>query len=199
MWNFFGLAIARRLVKQGDAPVTVVGETFDKRAAEAQRAQALAKEKIVARPPVSAGRNFWRPAHRAQPHQQRHLLAVQSGCEGGRACLAPGSEDRAGERRSLLASDGFLALASDYGAYSADSLMAAAMDKGLEGVGRGIARHRSGRRGGDKFPRFKKSDDATAPACAGLGRDLRRGRSPRKGDGVSHFFPAMPDHIDGDV
>ena len=33
------------LVKQGDAAVTVVGETFDKRAAEAQRAQALAKEK----------------------------------------------------------------------------------------------------------------------------------------------------------
>src|SRR5258706_1728356 len=33
------------LTKQSDAPVTVVGETFDKRAAEARRAQALAKEK----------------------------------------------------------------------------------------------------------------------------------------------------------
>src|SRR5258706_11764622 len=33
------------LVEQGGAPVTVVGETFDKRAAEAQAGQALAKEK----------------------------------------------------------------------------------------------------------------------------------------------------------
>src|SRR5688572_19077637 len=33
------------LIKQGNAPVLVVGETFDKRAAEAQRAQAVGKEK----------------------------------------------------------------------------------------------------------------------------------------------------------
>src|SRR5882724_9218034 len=33
------------LLKQHGAPVTVVGESFDKRAAEAQRAQAIGKEK----------------------------------------------------------------------------------------------------------------------------------------------------------
>ena len=33
------------LIKQGDAAVTVVGETFDKRAAEARAAQKIAKEK----------------------------------------------------------------------------------------------------------------------------------------------------------
>ena len=62
----------------------------------------------------------------------------------------------------LLASDGFLALASDYGAYSADSLMAAAMAKGLKALGEELRAIEAGDAGGDKFPRFKKSDDATA-------------------------------------
>jgi hypothetical protein len=62
----------------------------------------------------------------------------------------------------LLATDGFLALASDYGVYSADSLMAAAMSKGLAAMGEELRAIEAGDTGGDKFPRFKKSDDATA-------------------------------------
>jgi hypothetical protein len=62
----------------------------------------------------------------------------------------------------LLASDGFLALASDYGAYSADTLMAAALDKGLAALGEELRAIEAGDTGGAKFPRFKKSDDATA-------------------------------------
>ncbi len=62
----------------------------------------------------------------------------------------------------LLATDGFLALASDYGVYSADSLMAAAQSKGLAALGEELRTIEAGDAGGDKFPRFKKSDDATA-------------------------------------
>ena len=54
-----------------------------------------------------------------------------------------------------------LALASDYGAYNADRLMAAAMEKGLAALGEELRAIEAGDAVGDKFPRFKKSDDAT--------------------------------------
>jgi len=150
------------LVKQGDAPVTIVGETFDKRAAEALRAQKLAKEKNLSpaaglsrqefigtlrasRNRINSG-NQWlfSPDVKAAAHVARRVMKV-----------APASH-------LLLASDGFLALASDYGAYSADSLMAAALDKGLAALGEELRAIEADDAGGDKFPRFKKSDDATA-------------------------------------
>jgi hypothetical protein len=150
------------LVKQGDAAVTVVGETLDKRAAEARAAQALAKEKNLSpaaglsRPEfigaLRAGRNrinsgnswLFSPDVKAASHVSRRIVKAASGST------------------LLLASDGFLALASDYGAYSADSLMAAAMDKGLKALGEELRAIEAGDAGGDKFPRFKKCDDATA-------------------------------------
>jgi len=150
------------LVKQGDAAVIVVGETFDKRAAEAGRAQALAKEKKLSpaaglsRPEFigtlravrnrinSGDRWLFSPDVKAAAHVSRRVLK-----------LAPGST-------LLLASDGFLALASDYGAYNADSLMTAALSKGLAALGAELRTIEADDGGGDKFPRFKKSDDATA-------------------------------------
>jgi hypothetical protein len=150
------------LVKQGDGPVTVVGETFDKRAAEAERARALAKEKNLSpasglsRPEfIGTLRNsrnrinrgtYWlfSPDARAAAHVSRRAIKAVSGTV------------------LLLATDGFLALASDYGAYSADGLMAAALSKGLAGLGEELRAIEAGDVGGDKFPRFKKSDDATA-------------------------------------
>jgi hypothetical protein len=150
------------LVKQGDTAVTVVGETFDKRAAEAERARALAKEKNLSpasglsRPEfigtLRAARNrinsgtYWlfSPDARAAAHVSRRAIKA-----------VPGTV-------LLLATDGFLALASDYGAYSADGLMAAALSKGLAGLGEELRAIEAGDVGGDKFPRFKKSDDATA-------------------------------------
>ena len=150
------------LVKQGDAPVTIVGETFDKRAAEARAAQALAKEKNLSpaaglsrqefigtlrsrRNRINSG-NQWlfSPDVKAATHVARGVMKV-----------APSSY-------LLLASDGFLALASDYGAYSADGLMAAALEKGLAALGAELRAIEAGDAGGDRFPRFKKSDDATA-------------------------------------
>jgi serine/threonine protein phosphatase PrpC len=150
------------LVKQGGAAVTVVGETFDKRAAEAERARSVAQEKGLApasglsRPEfigiLRAARNrinsgnawLFSPEVAAASHVSRRVLKVQ-----------PGST-------LLLATDGFLALASDYGAYGADGLMAAAMQKGLAALGTELRAIESGDVGGEKFPRFKKSDDATA-------------------------------------
>jgi hypothetical protein len=150
------------LVKQGDAPVMVVGETFDKRAAEAGRAQALAKEKNLSpaaglsrpeflgslrdsRNRINSGDSWlFSPDVKAAAHVSRRVMKV-----------APDSH-------VLLATDGFLALASDYGVYSADSLMAAALDKGLAALGEELRAIEAGDAGGDRFPRFKKSDDSTA-------------------------------------
>jgi serine/threonine protein phosphatase PrpC len=150
------------LIKQGDAPVMVIGETLDKRAAEAQRAQKLAQEKKLSpaaglsRPEfigtLRATRNcinsgerwLFSPDVKAAAHVSRRVVKVAPGCT------------------LLLASDGFLALASDYGAYSVDGLMTAAMEKGLAALGKELRAIEAGDSGGDKFPRFKKSDDATA-------------------------------------
>jgi hypothetical protein len=150
------------LLKQGDAAVMVVGETFDKRAAEAMRARMVAKEKNLspasglsrpefigalraARNRINSG-NYWlfSPDARAAAHVSRRVIKA-----------APGAV-------LLLATDGFLALASDYGAYSADGLMDAALSKGLAALGEELRAIEAGDIGGDKFPRFKKSDDATA-------------------------------------
>jgi len=150
------------LIKQGETAMTVVGETMDKRAAEAQRAQALAKEKNLSpaaglsrqefigalrasRNRINSG-NSWlfSPEVKAASHVSHRVVKA-----------APGST-------LLLVSDGFLALASDYGAYSVDGLMAAAMTKGLKALGEELRAIEAGDAGGDKFPRFKKSDDATA-------------------------------------
>lgn len=150
------------LVKQGDAAVTVVGETFDKRAAEAERARTIAKEKNLspaaglsrpefigalrtARNRINSG-DYWlfSPDARAAAHVSRRVIKA-----------APGAA-------LLLATDGFLALASDYGVYNADGLMDAALTKGLAAMGEELRAIEAGDIGGDKFPRFKKSDDATA-------------------------------------
>jgi hypothetical protein len=62
----------------------------------------------------------------------------------------------------LLASDGFLALISDYRAYEPESLFAAALEKGLARLGEELRAIEDKDPEGRKFPRFKKCDDATA-------------------------------------
>ncbi|HKY18050.1 MAG TPA: protein phosphatase 2C domain-containing protein [Rhizomicrobium sp.] len=150
------------LVQQEGKAVRVIGETFDKRAAEAQRAKTVAQEKNLSpasgirraefigalrssRNRINSG-NQWlfSPDARAAGHVARRTMKT-----------VPGDV-------LLLATDGFLALASDYGAYSADSLMTAAMSNGLAVLGAELRAIEAGDSGGDKFPRFKKSDDATA-------------------------------------
>jgi hypothetical protein len=150
------------LIKQDNAPVLVVGETFDKRAAEAQRAQAVGKEKNLS-PATGLNRPEFLEGLRASRNRINSGTSWLFSPDVGAAAhvsrrvvrLSPGAV-------LLLASDGFLALASDYGVYSADSLMAAAQEKGLKTLGEELRAIEAGDSGGDKFPRFKKSDDATA-------------------------------------
>lgn len=160
--EFLSFGDCAALVQPEGGAVMVVGETFDKRAAEAKRAQAIAKEKNLSpasglsrpeflgalratRNRVNSGSSWlFSPDAKAASHASRRIVKT-----------APGT-------RLLLASDGFLALASDYGAYGADSLMQAAVEKGLEALGEELRAIEAGDAVGDKFPRFKKSDDATA-------------------------------------
>jgi hypothetical protein len=147
------------LVKQGDAAVQVVGENFAAKSEESKRAGALAKERKqpatdrsqfldalrAARNRINSGTCWlFTPEPKAAAHVARRVMK-----------LAPGSH-------LLLASDGFLALASDYGAYNPDSLMAAAMTKGLAALGEEVRAIEESDAQGVKFPRFKTSDDCTA-------------------------------------
>jgi hypothetical protein len=160
--EFLSFGDCAALVQPEGGAVAVVGETFDKRAAEAKRARAIAKEKNLspasgfsrpefldalrgARNRINSGSTWlFSPDVKAASHAARRVVKA-----------LPGT-------LLLLASDGFLALASDYGAYGADSLMNAAVKNGLKALGEELRAIEAGDAGGDKFPRFKKSDDATA-------------------------------------
>jgi hypothetical protein len=140
----------------------MVGDTLQKRIEESERASKLARERnlspaaATARPEflgqLRAVRNrinigshwLFTPDKRAAAHAKRKLLAAELGAH------------------ILLASDGFLALLSDYGAYSADGLMAAAKAQGLGALGAELRAIEEDDPAGNKFPRFKKNDDATA-------------------------------------
>lgn len=62
----------------------------------------------------------------------------------------------------LLMTDGFAALTDQYGAYDAGALVRAALDKGLQELGRELRAIEVQDSSGALHPRFKKSDDATA-------------------------------------
>jgi serine/threonine protein phosphatase PrpC len=62
----------------------------------------------------------------------------------------------------LLCTDGFSALVDRYHAYDAASLVRAALDKGLQELGRELRAIEAADASGAKHPRFKPSDDATA-------------------------------------
>ena len=159
--EFMWLGDCGAILQQANT-VTVVGETMAKRGEESGRARKMAQEKKVssaapgvrtqfmthlraARARINSG-DYWlfTPDKRAAAHAQRRIVKIEPG-----ALL-------------LLASDGFLALASDYGAYDAAGLIAAAKSKGLAVLGEELRAIENDDAGGDRFARFKKSDDATA-------------------------------------
>jgi hypothetical protein len=159
--EFLWLGDCAALLRQ-EGGVTVIGESLARRAAESGRARSLAREKNVspaapgvrrqfldhlraARARVNSG-DYWlfSPDKRAAAHARRRIVKAEPG-----ALL-------------LLASDGFLALAVNYGAYDMAGLIAAAKTKGLAAMGEELRAIENDDAGGDRFPRFKKSDDATA-------------------------------------
>jgi len=99
----------------------------------------------AARNRINSGRNWlFSPDVRAAGHVSRHAATLQEGT------------------LLLIASDGFLALVSDYDAYDMQGLIGAAKSKGLAALGEQLRQIEETDPLGEKFPRFKKSDDATA-------------------------------------
>jgi hypothetical protein len=151
------------LVKRPGEKVELVGDAFDKRAAEARRVKMLAQAKGLA---PAAGVN--RPEFLTALRAARDMLNT----EKGSWCFGPDPKAADHVRRAhveappgtlvLLASDGFLALASDYEAHDIDGLMAHAQAKGLEALGQQLRAIENEDPEGRKYPRFKTSDDATA-------------------------------------
>ena len=157
----FGDCVAL-VARPGTDAVEVVGEALEKKAAEARRAAKLAKEKGIApasgvnRPEfldaLRAARNHinsgshwaFSPEPRAADHVARAAIAAPRGTH------------------VLLASDGFLAIASDYGRYTAHTLMEKVLAKGLGLIAGELREIEDADAQGHKYPRFKKSDDATA-------------------------------------
>ena len=145
-----------------DGEVRLIGEALESRKAEAERARHIAREKNIsaasginrpeiepllraARNRINSGKNWlFSPDARAASHVSRRTLAIEAGSF------------------LLLASDGFLALTTDYDAYDVTGLMAAARTKGLTALMRELRAIEESDRAGTRFSRFKKSDDATA-------------------------------------
>jgi hypothetical protein len=158
---WFGDCVA--LLKRPEGEVEIVGEAFDRRAAESRRVAMLAKAKGLA---PAAGIN--RPEFLSALRAARNSVNTDKGgwLFGPNALAADHVRgkliDAPAGTALLLASDGFLALASDYGLYDAETLVAASHTKGLEALGRELRLTEESDPEGLRFPRFKKSDDATA-------------------------------------
>lgn len=151
------------LVKRPAGKVEMVGDAFDKRAAEAKRVKMLADAKGLA--PAAAVN---RPEFLSALRIARDSINTEKGGWLFGPSRAAGERVRQGRIEApagtlvLLASDGFLALASDYGAHDVESLIADAEAKGLEALGQQLRAIENADAEGRKFPRFKTSDDATA-------------------------------------
>lgn len=159
--EFLSFGDCTALIEQ-DGKVEIVGEAITKRRAEAGRAKRATKDKNLpsvlgvhrpeiepllraARNRINSGSNWlFSPDARAAKHVARQT-----------ATLAEGA-------RLLLASDGFLALVSDYDAYDIAGLMQAASGKGLAALGEELRAIEKNDAAGTRFFRFKASDDATA-------------------------------------
>jgi len=149
------------LLRSPDGKVSLVGETIRIRARERDRVSRLAEPEGAAATTV---REKFLPALRASRNRVN--------TKGGGWLFSPDARcaDHAQSMRLspkpdsiiLLASDGFLALVSDYGRYTADELLAAAQSRGLATLGQEIRAIEAADPKGIAYPRFKSSDDATA-------------------------------------
>jgi len=150
------------LLHRAPGEVEVLGESFAKKAQESSRAARLAKEMKLA-PASRTNLTEYLPALRkARSH-------LNSGSHWAFSPDAQAAEHVSSKRVAagsgailLLASDGFLALATDYGRYTAHTLMDKAIAKGLGILADELREIEDADPQGHKHPRFKKSDDATA-------------------------------------
>ncbi|MDE2073986.1 MAG: protein phosphatase 2C domain-containing protein [Alphaproteobacteria bacterium] len=150
------------VVKRDEEPAILIGEAFEKKAREREGAARLAAARGLA---PAAGIN--RPEFLSSLRKARNRVNT----EGGGWLFGPDARaaDQVQMKRVaapagtlvLLASDGFLALVSEYGRYDLDGLLAAAQSSGLAALGKELREIENADPDGTGFPRFKKSDDAT--------------------------------------
>ena len=151
------------LVARGGEPIEIIGEAFDRKDAEAQRAAQHGRESGSG-PAAKANWAQMLPALREHRNQYNR--------EGGRWTLAPAARCAAMARSTqvtaprgtmvLVASDGFLALSSDYGRYDPGGLVKAAQSQGLAPLLAELRAIEQADPDGLAYPRYKTSDDATA-------------------------------------
>jgi hypothetical protein len=151
------------LLQEPSGSVHLIGDTLTKRGAERERVQRLARS--AQKGPAAPGvRKEFLPGLRAARNQVNTAKGgwaftpdptCADHASGAHVRLEPGAT-------VLLASDGFLALISDYEAYDARALIAAAQSHGLRALGTELRTIESEDPEGSAYPRFKKSDDATA-------------------------------------
>lgn len=153
---------SRILVETGDDRIHSIGRTPSRGAYEAQLAakmlsagkgigvdalrQTVAEELRLERERVNTPEGYWLLG--ADPAVSDHLFMASMVLDGPAI--------------ALLATDGFYALVEDYHAFDDRELLATAQTIGLEALGGQLRRIEDADPWGKRFPRMKKSDDATA-------------------------------------
>ena len=150
------------LLRTPSGAFVLLGDTLDKRESERARVNRLVRP--GGKGPAAAGvRDEFLPALRAARNAVNRgsdwLFGPDANCadhaKEARVPISPGA-------LVLLASDGFLALASDYGRYTPEALFDAVLERGLAPLGEELRTIEAGDPDGVAYPRFKRSDDATA-------------------------------------
>jgi len=146
-----------------DGKTEIIGEAVEKRRRESARVKRLADSKGEHAAAVGVRETFL-PALRAA---RNTVNTDRGGYLFGPDVIAADHAkslrlDAAPGTRILLVSDGFLALVSDYERYDIATLLHAAADGGLAALGEELRAVEDADPEGRTYPRFKKSDDATA-------------------------------------
>jgi hypothetical protein len=161
-FDFLWFGDCAGLLRPAGGEVEILGDSFASKVLESKRAAKAAKALNIA-PVIDGERSPFIPELRKARNR------VNTGSH-----WAFGPDPRAADFVSmkhvaaakgamlLLASDGFLALTTDYGRYSAHALIEKAVAKGLAALGEELREIEDADPQGRKHPRFKKSDDATA-------------------------------------
>jgi hypothetical protein len=158
---WFGDCVA--LVRESAGSVTVVGDALETKGGESSFAARLAQKHGLA-PAAGINRPEYLEAlrkgrNRVNTAPDRWAFAPDARCAQFVSSRVMPSVDG---MTILLSTDGFLALASDYGRYAVDALLDSAIASGLRPLFEELRAIENSDADGRKFPRFKTSDDATA-------------------------------------
>ncbi len=150
------------LLRDANGMFVLFGDTLEKRESERARVEKISKAGN-ARPADKILREDFLPALRASRNLvntgDEWLFAPDAKC----AEHAKDAQTQAAQGMILLlASDGFLALCSDYQRFTPEALYSAVQQGGLTKLGEELRAIEMSDPGGVTYPRFKTSDDATA-------------------------------------